>query len=108
MAIITARLKVKQCCDEMNPLYYEVHKDDTIDLAETDYVNVRFCMWCGKRLETYAEDPTEMMKAHEVLKLEMEKAEKLRYARLSPADKAKHDLKVKMIKDDNKKKTLKK
>ena len=108
-----APLRVRKCCDDMEPFYYEVHKDDTITFVSTgdslsDFENVRFCQWCGKRLETYAEDPSEIIKTFEDLKKQMEKDEKERYAKLSPADKAKHDLKVEMIKDDVKKDRKKK
>ena len=105
-------LKVTKCCDDNDPFYYEVDNQGGITLAHTgdgDYNidNVRFCMFCGKRLEVYPEDPSKKIQAFEELKMRMEKDERLRYARLGPADKAKHDLKVEMIEDDKKKRRKK-
>jgi hypothetical protein len=101
-------LKVVKCCDDNESYFYEVDNQGGIQFAhiyEADYDlgNVRFCLWCGKRLEVYAEDPSAKMQAFEDLKKQMQRDEALRYAKLSPADKAKYDLKVEMNRDNIKK-----
>lgn len=80
--------QVKRCCEDSKPYLMEVHHDGSIDLLEDDhgatwFENLKYCMYCGKKLEIEPEPPQQQPQPY-----------KPPY--LSPKDKALEELKENM------------